>query len=141
MAAKTKSTADYAKDYTDPQLRMDLKEKIKAESKGGKSGQWSARKSQLLTKEYEAAGGGYKHQNQLTSAQRNLKKWTKEEWQTEHGEKAIKKDGETDRYLPRDVWNKLSPSEKKAAHQSKKQGSRHGQQYVANPDSVKSKKD
>ena len=35
-------------------------DKIKAGSKGGKAGQWSARKAQMLAKQYKAAGGGYK---------------------------------------------------------------------------------
>ena len=34
--------------------------KIKAGSKGGRPGQWSARKAQMLAKQYKAAGGGYK---------------------------------------------------------------------------------
>ena len=46
--------------YTDSDLREKIKEEIKASDKGGKPGQWSARKSQLLTKEYEKRGGGYK---------------------------------------------------------------------------------
>jgi len=33
---------------------------IKAGSKGGKPGQWSARKAQMLAKKYKASGGGYK---------------------------------------------------------------------------------
>ena len=33
---------------------------IKAVTKGGKAGQWSARKAQMLAKQYKAAGGGYK---------------------------------------------------------------------------------
>jgi len=46
--------------YTDSELREKIKEEIKASDKGGEPGQWSARKSQLLVKEYEKAGGGYK---------------------------------------------------------------------------------
>ena len=46
--------------YTDQDFRQKIKEEIKASDKGGKPGQWSARKSQLLTKEYEKRGGGYK---------------------------------------------------------------------------------
>ena len=41
-------------------MRKRLFEKIKAGTKGGKAGQWSARKAQLLAKEYKAQGGGYK---------------------------------------------------------------------------------
>jgi len=44
--------------YTKPKLREKLKAKIMAGSKGGKPGQWSARKAQLLAQEYKSAGGG-----------------------------------------------------------------------------------
>lgn len=50
----------YEEKYTKPELREQLKEEIKASDKGGKPGQWSARKSQLLVQEYEKKGGGYK---------------------------------------------------------------------------------
>ena len=33
---------------------------VKAGSKGGKPGQWSARKAQMLAKQYKAKGGGYR---------------------------------------------------------------------------------
>jgi len=46
--------------YTKPTLRKQLFEKIKAGSKGGAPGQWSARKAQFLATEYKKAGGGYK---------------------------------------------------------------------------------
>ena len=45
--------------YTDPELREQIKEELKESDKGGKKGQWSARKSQLLAQEYEKRGGGY----------------------------------------------------------------------------------
>jgi len=41
-------------------LRERLFKKIKAGTRGGNAGQWSARKAQLLAREYKAAGGGYK---------------------------------------------------------------------------------
>jgi hypothetical protein len=44
---------------TDPELRARLRDAIQAGDRGGRPGSWSARKSQLLTTEYEAAGGGY----------------------------------------------------------------------------------
>ena len=59
-AAKKKSTVNEAGNYTKPAMRKRLFNKIKAGSKGGKAGQWSARKAQMLAKEYKAAGGGYK---------------------------------------------------------------------------------
>jgi len=57
---KSKSTVNKAGNYTKPAMRKRLFEKIKAGTKGGKAGQWSARKAQLLAKMYKAAGGGYK---------------------------------------------------------------------------------
>ena len=62
MAAKkkTKSRVNEAGNYTKPTMRKRLFNKIKASSKGGKPGQWSARKAQMLAKQYKAAGGGYK---------------------------------------------------------------------------------
>ena len=56
----TKSTVNKAGNYTKPTMRKRLFEKIKAGSKGGKAGQWSARKAQMLAKQYKAKGGSYK---------------------------------------------------------------------------------
>ena len=57
---KSKSTVNSAGNYTKPTLRKRIFERVKAGTKGGKAGQWSARKAQLLAKLYKAAGGGYK---------------------------------------------------------------------------------
>ena len=57
---KAKSTVNKAGNYTKPTMRKRLFEKVKRGTKGGKAGQWSARKAQLLAKLYKAAGGGYK---------------------------------------------------------------------------------
>ena len=59
-AAKTKSKVNAAGNYTKPSMRKNLFNQIKSGSKGGKSGQWSARKAQMLAKQYKAKGGGYK---------------------------------------------------------------------------------
>lgn len=55
-----KSTVNSAGNYTKPGMRKTLFNKIKASSKGGDPGQWSARKAQLLASEYKKSGGGYK---------------------------------------------------------------------------------
>ena len=60
MGKKPVSKVNEAGNYTKPSVRKALFEKIKAGDKGGKSGQWSARKAQMLAKEYKAKGGGYK---------------------------------------------------------------------------------
>jgi len=57
---KTKSRVNEAGNYTKPTMRKRLFNKIKAGSKGGAAGQWSARKAQMLAKQYKAAGGGYR---------------------------------------------------------------------------------
>lgn len=56
----TKSKVNAAGNYTKPGMRKELFNKIKAGGKGGKPGQWSARKAQMLAREYKSKGGGYK---------------------------------------------------------------------------------
>jgi len=58
---KKKSTVNSSGNYTKPGLRKRLFNSIKAGGKGGRPGQWSARKAQMLDKRYKAAGGGYKY--------------------------------------------------------------------------------
>jgi len=55
-----KSTVNEAGNYTKPTMRKNLFSRIKSGSSGGKPGQWSARKAQMLAKQYKAKGGGYK---------------------------------------------------------------------------------
>ena len=50
-----------AGNYTKPSMRKSLFNRIKASAtQGTKAGQWSARKAQLLAKQYKAKGGGYR---------------------------------------------------------------------------------
>ena len=60
MSKKAKSKVNQAGNYTKPAMRKRQFKRIKAGSKGGNAGQWSARKAQMLAKAYKAAGGGYK---------------------------------------------------------------------------------
>lgn len=57
---QSKSRVNEAGNYTKPTMRKNLFNSIKAGSKGGNPGQWSARKAQLLASKYKAKGGGYK---------------------------------------------------------------------------------
>jgi len=57
---KKKSRVNEAGNYTKPAMRKRLFNKIKAGTRGGRAGQWSARKAQLLALEYKKAGGGYR---------------------------------------------------------------------------------
>jgi len=58
--AKAKSTVNKAGNYTKPAMRKRQFSRIKSGNKGGKPGQWSARKAQMLASAYKKAGGGYK---------------------------------------------------------------------------------
>ena len=60
QSVATKSKVNAAGVYTKPSMRKRLFSKIKAGTKGGDPGEWSARKAQLLAREYKKAGGGYK---------------------------------------------------------------------------------
>ena len=55
-----KSTVNAAGNYTKPTMRKRLVASVKAGSKGGREGQWSARKAQMVAKQYKARGGGYR---------------------------------------------------------------------------------
>jgi hypothetical protein len=60
MSRAKKSTVNSAGNYTKPSMRKNIFNRIKAGSKGGKPGQWSARKAQMVAKAYKKAGGGYR---------------------------------------------------------------------------------
>lgn len=57
---RTKSKVNEAGNYTKPTMRKRLFNEIKAGGRGGKPGQWSARKAQMLAQRYKKAGGGYR---------------------------------------------------------------------------------
>lgn len=119
--------------YTKPKLRENIKNRIMAGSKGGKPGQWSARKAQLLALEYRKAGGGYRGKPRKT--QRSLKKWTREKWTTSDGKPAIREGG-TRRYLPASAWRRLTPAQRAATNRKKVSGSRSGNQFVRNTEAA-----
>jgi hypothetical protein len=107
---------------------------VKAGSKGGDPGEWSARKAQLATLRYKKAGGGYT--GAKTKAQQSLSKWTKEKWRTSDG-KPAKRRGGTTRYLPDAAWKKLTPAQKAATNRKKLAGDRAGRQFVSNTKAAK----
>jgi allophanate hydrolase subunit 2 len=124
--------------YTKPKLREYLKDLIMDGDKGGKPGQWSARKAQLLAKEYEKAGGGYT--GPKTAAQKSLSKWTKEEWGTMSGKNSIQGDEATgERYLPAKARKALTKREYEVTTSAKRLGIMLGKQFVAQPESIAKK--
>ncbi len=60
MKKKYTSKVNQAGNYTKPAMRKRMFKSIKAGTKGGRAGQWSARKAQLLAMRYKKAGGGYR---------------------------------------------------------------------------------
>ena len=129
---------DQQQTYTEPELRERLKEQIKAGDKGGKPGQWSARKSQLLVREYEKAGGGYVDDGHLSPQQEHLKQWGEQDWHTASGDDDARGADGTSRYLPDVAWQLLSPAERRATDR-KKQGA--DEQHVANTDAAREARD
>ena len=59
MKSGKKSTVNAAGNYTKPTMRKRIVASVKAGGKGGRPGQWSAGKAQLVASRYKKAGGGY----------------------------------------------------------------------------------
>lgn len=124
--------------YSKPELRNRLKNQIMSGSKGGKPGQWSARKAQLLAQAYEKAGGGYS--GSKTAKQKSLSKWTKEDWGTKSGKPSTQGSKATgERYLPKKAREALSSSEYAATSKAKREGMKKGQQFVKQPTKIAKK--
>lgn len=111
----------------DPELWERVKAKVTRGTKGGKAGQWSARKAQLAVAEYQRLGGGYLGPKSPRNA---LAKWTREKWGTKSG-KASLKTGE--RYLPKAAREALTPQEYAETTRAKRAGLRRGEQFTAQP--------
>ena len=124
--------------YTNPELRNRIKNRIMSGSKGGRPGQWSARKAQLVAQAYKKAGGGYS--GSKTSKQKSLSKWTKEDWGTKSGKPSTQGSKATgERYLPKKARQALSSKEYAATTRAKREGTRKGKQFVRQPKSIAKK--
>ena len=111
---------------------------VKAGDKGGKPGQWSARKAQLATQRYKKSGGGYK--GPKTEAQKSLSKWTKEDWGTKSGKPSTQGSKATgERYLPKKARQALTPAEYGATTKAKREGTAKGKQFVKQPKTIAKK--
>tara|TARA_R100000995_G_C3447160_1_gene106258 strand:+ start:357 stop:749 length:393 start_codon:yes stop_codon:yes gene_type:complete len=109
---------------------------VKSGSKGGRPGQWSARKAQLATARYKKAGGGYKGKK---SSSNKLSKWSKQKWDyvSKGDEKKPRK--KRGRYLPESVRKSLSSSEKASTNKKKRAASAKGKQKAKYSKKVASK--
>lgn len=115
---------------TDPVLWEKVKEEVNAGAKGGKAGQWSARKAQMAVQEYKKRGGGYLGER---DADNSLHQWTEEEWGTKSGGKS----GDTgERYLPKEARDELSEEEYARTTAKKRADTKKGKQFSAQPGDV-----
>lgn len=121
--------------YSNPGLRERIKDRIMAGGSGGRPGQWSARKAQLLAQQYKAAGGGYK--GAKSGAQRSLSRWTKQDWGTKSGKPSTQGPKATgERYLPRKAREALSASEYAATSRKKREDTAAGKQFSKQPERI-----
>jgi hypothetical protein len=115
---------------TDPALWERVKKKVTAGGKGGRPGQWSARKAQIAVADYKKAGGRYCGRKDGSN---HLVQWTKEDWGTKSGRKSLES-GE--RYLPKHTREELTDDEYRRTSAKKRQDLQHGQQFSRQPDDV-----
>ena len=114
---------------TKPALWKRIIANVKAGSKGGDNGEWSARKAQLAVALYKKSGGGYQGKKSISNS---LSKWTKQKWTTSSGKNS---DG-TRRYLPEKAWKSLSQSQRQATNKAKAEGNKQGEQFVRQPKKI-----
>lgn len=112
---------------TDPDLWDKVKRGVTRGAKGGKPGQWSARKAQLAVSEYKRHGGGYAGKK---AADNHLVQWTREDWGTKSG-RLSRKTGE--RYLPRAAREKLSASDYRRTSRKKRDDTEKERQFSPQP--------
>jgi hypothetical protein len=137
LAARSERLVEF-QNYTKPGLRERIKNRLLASSKGGKPGQWSARKAQLLALQYKKSGGGYS--SKKTSTQKSLTKWTKEKWGTRSGESSTQgPDATGERYLPEAARKSLSPQEYGATTRAKREALKKGEQFAKQPERIAKK--
>ena len=118
---------------THPTLWADVVRAVTAGSKGGKSGQWSARKAQMAVALYKAEGGGYVGPN---SPANSLARWTRERWRTKSGRPSL---STGERYLPEAAIDALSDAEYAATTRTKRAGLARGEQFTPQPPRIAAK--
>lgn len=118
---------------TDPDLWETVKAEITAGAKGGRKGEWSARKAQMAVAAYKKRGGTYKDKPDVDNS---LHQWTQEDWGTKSG----KKSGDTgERYLPKAARDSLSNEEYRRTTARKKADRAKGKQFSAQPEDIAAK--
>ena len=115
---------------TKPTMWKNIVSAVKAGSKGGRPGQWSARKAQIATQRYKSSGGGYRG----SAGGNSLKKWTKQDWGTKSGKNSVQGSNATgERYLPKKTRDHMSDKKYKATSDKKRRDSKKGKQFSKQP--------
>jgi hypothetical protein len=111
----------------DPKLWQKVKAEVTEGDKGGRSGQWSARKAQMAVQDYKKEGGGYIGPKQEDNA---LTVWTQEDWGTKGGGKSV---DTGERYLLKKARKALSPGEYAETTAKKRHDTAMGRQFSSQP--------
>lgn len=76
----------------------------------------------------------------LKTPQKNLKKWTAEEWGTKSGKQSTQGSKATgERYLPKAARDALTPAQYAATTRAKRKGTAQGKQHVPQPKAIAAK--
>ena len=118
---------------TDEALWETVKAEVTAGDKGGRPGEWSARKAQMAVSAYKKRGGGYAGEK---TPDNSLAQWTEEDWGTQSGRPS----GEThERYLPKAAREALTKEEYRRSTAAKRRDTARGRQFSAQPEDVAQK--
>jgi hypothetical protein len=115
---------------TDPKLWERVRAQVTRGDKGGRPGEWSARKAQLAVQEYKRRGGGYEGRMRPDNG---LHRWTEEDWGTRSGRRSA---DTGERYLPRRARERLSAEDYARTTAKKRADTAEGRQFSAQPADV-----
>ena len=122
--------SQHAAEKTDPALWERIKTQVTAGTKGGRAGQWSARKAQMAVADYERQGGGFVGPR---DPHNSLAEWGQEDWGTKSGEKST---DTGERYLPKAARDALSDEDYARTTAAKRRDTAKGKQFSAQPEDV-----
>lgn len=116
--------------HANKELWERIKNKVMADDKGGRKGEWSAIKAMIASKEYKKAGGTYIGKKDTS---KGLLKWIGEDWRTKSGKPSLQT-GE--RFLPAKAIQALSAEQYKRTSAIKKRDTKKGKQFSKQPKDI-----
>lgn len=116
--------------HKDVELWERIKKKVMADDVGGRSGQWSAIKAMIASKEYKRLGGTYIGKKDRS---KGLLKWMGEDWRTKSGKPSLKT-GE--RFLPAKAIEALTPEQYRRTSDIKRKDMKKGKQFSKQPKNI-----